>query len=82
MGTVTTSEESERQLAEALRARATGAGGPPVRPPGSRARSRRAAAEPMRARTALLLALAGGILLGALLALLSLLDPTLLPPIG
>jgi hypothetical protein len=73
--------EPEQRLAEALRARATGAGrvgfgGAP--PP------RAAATGPgtSGARTALLLALAAGLLVGVLLALLSLLAPGVLPPLG
>lgn len=67
---------SERRLAEALRARAAGGGYPgPVRgrPDGTRG---------IGARTALLLALLGGAVLGTGLALLSLLVPGLLPPLG
>jgi hypothetical protein len=79
MTSVTESDESERRLAEALRARATGAGrGAVATPPAPRA-----AVRPMRpvtsARTALLIALMGGATLGMLLALLSLLAPGVLP---
>jgi hypothetical protein len=77
---VTATDESERRLAEALQARATGAGrgttgatGPP----------RRAAVRSgTSTRTALLLALLGGAVLGTALALLSLLAPGVLPPLG
>jgi hypothetical protein len=78
MGPVTATDESERRLAEALQARATGAGGlGPTRP---------APRVPGRARastgTALLLALLGGAALGTVLALVSLLAPGVLPPLG
>ena len=74
--------EPEQRLAEALRARATGAGAPPP--------ERYAAAdEPvsefaaeatgMRVATALLIALAVGLLLGVALAMVSLLAPGVLP---
>lgn len=67
-------DDSERRVAEALRARATGAGRPgPVSTsaPGG-----------MSVRSALLTALLAGVVLGLLLALLSLLVPGLLPPLG
>ena len=68
------SDESERRVAEALRARATGAGRPgPVRAAGPGG---------MSVRSALLTALLAGVVLGLLLALLSLLVPGLLPPLG
>lgn len=68
------SDDSERRLAEALRAQARG-GGRPVSPPrGEPAR--------MSVRTALMLALLGGAVLGMALALLSLLAPGLLPALG
>lgn len=69
--------DPERRLAEALRAQARG-GGRPMMPP-------RAEPEPapgMSVRTALLLALLGGAILGTVLALLSLLTPGLLPALG
>ncbi len=67
-------DESERRVAEALRARATGAGRPgPVGTGGSGG---------MSIRSALLTALLAGVVLGLLLALLSLLVPGLLPPLG
>jgi hypothetical protein len=70
---VSPSDESERRVAEALRARATGAGrpGPVAGEPGG-----------MSVRSALLTALLAGAVLGLLLALLSLLLPGLLPPLG
>jgi hypothetical protein len=75
---VTATDESERRLAEALQARATGAGG--------RGATRPARHVPGRAgtstRTALLLALLGGAALGTMLGLLSLLAPGVLPPLG
>ncbi len=107
--TVSTSEESERRLAEAMRAHASGvgrpgfvsrnpaplAGQPPVQPPFvgggdpvdgpgtgvTRGRSAvwTALAE---ARLTLLLALLAGAVLGVALALLSLLAPGVLPPLG
>jgi len=67
------SDESERRVAEALRARAGGAGRPgPMS----------AAPAGMSVRSALLTALLAGAVLGLLLALLSLLVPGLLPPLG
>ncbi|QYN35650.1 hypothetical protein K1T35_46460 [Pseudonocardia sp. DSM 110487] len=75
---MTATDESERRLAEALQARATGAGG----------RGRTRAASRVRGRagtstgTALLLALLGGAALGTVLALVSLLAPGVLPPLG
>jgi hypothetical protein len=78
MAPVTATDESERRLAEALQARATGAGG--------RGRTRAASRVSGRAGTstgtALLLALLGGATLGTVLALLSLLAPGVLPPLG
>jgi hypothetical protein len=72
---MTAAEESERRVAEALRARATGAGRPGALPMGSES-------DGMSGRTALLLALLVGAVLGVLLALLSLLAPGVLPPLG
>jgi hypothetical protein len=75
---VTATDESERRLAEALQARATGAGGRGTTHPARRV--------PGRAGTstaaALLLALLGGAVLGTALALVSLLAPGVLPPLG
>jgi hypothetical protein len=75
---VTTTDESERRLAEALQARASGAPG--------RATWRPARGVPGRSgtptATALLLALLGGGALGTVLALVSLLAPGVLPPLG
>ncbi len=68
------SDDSERRLAEALRAQARGGGRPVTPPRGERDR--------MSVRTALLLALLGGAVLGMALALLSLLAPGLLPALG
>ncbi len=70
-----TADESERRVAEALRARATGAGRPGAAP-------MRSESEGMSARTSLLLALLAGAALGMVLALLSLLAPGVLPPLG
>jgi hypothetical protein len=116
MMTVSTSEESERRLGEAMRAHASGAGRPgfvgrnpgplaehPAAPTGPRAGqaapSHAAAVRPGAAaagrehrpqlmvalastRLTLLLALLGGVVLGIALALLSLLVPGALPPLG
>ena len=105
---VSTSEESERRLAEAMRAHATGVGRPgfvgrhpgwtadPVGPaaapaPRSHPDGWSAAAAPSRSglRAALagswiplLWALLGGVVVGIALALLSLLAPGFLPPLG
>ena len=68
-------DESERRLAEALRAQARG-GGRPVVPP------RRAARATPSVRALLLLWLLGGAVLGCALALLSLLVPGALPAFG
>jgi hypothetical protein len=75
---MTTSGDPEQRLAEALRARASGAGWPgpspaPYEPPQPSGVS---------ARTALLLALLFGAVLGTGIALLSLLVPGFLPAIG
>jgi hypothetical protein len=69
--------DPERRLSEALRAQARG-GGRPATP------VRREPAPPagMSVRTALLIALLGGAVLGMGLALLSLLTPGLLPALG
>ena len=69
--------DPERRLSEALRAQARG-GGRPVLPP----RGEPAPPQGMSIRTALLLALLGGGVLGMVLALLSLLAPGLLPALG
>jgi hypothetical protein len=113
MMSVATSEESERRLAEAMRAHASGAGHagfagwPPapvdhVRPPAAPAPApgpapRLPAAQPETpraagrselgaaiagSRLALLVALLAGAVLGVALALLSLLAPGVLPPLG
>jgi hypothetical protein len=80
MRSVTATDESERRLAEALQARATGAGRGTTGPTGP---PRRAAVRSgTSTRTALLLALLGGAVLGTALALLSLLAPGVLPPLG
>jgi hypothetical protein len=78
MTSVTGSDESERRLAEALRARATGRAGEGTARPARRAVPRSGTS----ARTALLIALLGGAVLGTLLALVSLLAPGALPPLG
>lgn len=86
-----TGDDAERRLAEALRAQAVGVQRPGLT--GSQAvtgqgyaapRSRRAAAPPPGAglRTALLLALLAGVVLGVVLALMSLWLPGVLPPLG
>jgi hypothetical protein len=75
---VTATDESERRLAEALQARASGAGGR-----GSMPSARRVSGhDGSSAATALLLALLAGAALGTLLALVSLLAPGVLPPLG
>jgi hypothetical protein len=77
MTSVSSSDDAERRVAEALRARATGAGraGVPrtVRP---------APVVGPDVRIALLVALLGGVVLGVALALLSLLAPGVLPGPG
>jgi hypothetical protein len=114
MMTVSTSEESERRLAEAMRAHASGVGRPgfvgrnpgspaghlggptganpaPPQPwsgPGGAAAGTDAQGRAgvwralVDARLTLLLALLGGAVLGIALALLSLLAPGVLPPLG
>jgi hypothetical protein len=86
MGPVSTSDESERRVAEALRARAAGAPGmasPGMVSPGTaRPLPRQAPRAGTSVRTALLLALLGGAVLGCALALLSLLVPGALPALG
>jgi hypothetical protein len=77
MGAVTATDESERRLAEALQARATGAGGRGTTRPGRPV----SPGSGMSTRTALLLALLGGAALGTALALVSLLAPGVLPPL-
>ncbi len=83
---VSSSNESERRVAEALRAQATGAGrgGAAFPAPHGAARSAPAADVPggTATRTALLIALLGGAVLGVVLALVSLLAPGALPPLG
>jgi len=69
--------DPERRLAEALRAQARG-GGRPMTPP----RGEPDRAPGVSVRTALLLALLGGGVLGMVLALLSLLAPGLIPALG
>ena len=75
---MTATDESERRLAEALQARASGAAGRSAVRPAPRAPVRPRAS----ARGALVLALLGGVTLGTLLALVSLLAPGVLPPLG
>jgi hypothetical protein len=77
-GYVTATDESERRLAEALQARATGAGGRSTTRPARRVPGRSGTST----STALLLALLGGAALGTALALVSLLAPGVLPPLG
>jgi hypothetical protein len=73
---VTRSGESEQRLTEALRARATGAGRGGTAPwSGSDPETR-------STRLALLVALGIGLLLGVLLAVISLLSPGTLPTLG
>jgi predicted lipid-binding transport protein (Tim44 family) len=69
--------DPERRLSEALRAQARGGGRPstPVRREPARPTA-------MSVRTALVIALLGGAVLGMGLALLSLLTPGLLPALG
>jgi hypothetical protein len=78
MGCVTATDESERRLAEALQARARGTGGRGTTRPGRPVPLRSGTST----STALLLALLGGTALGAALALLSLLAPGVLLPLG
>ncbi|OLT19956.1 hypothetical protein BJF78_10455 [Pseudonocardia sp. CNS-139] len=83
---MSTSDESERRVAEALRARAAGAPGlanAGVLGQGT-ARPQRRPAPPAgtSARTALLIALLGGAVLGCALALVSLLAPGVLAALG
>ena len=73
-----TADESERRLAEALRAHARG-GGRPVVPP---SRSARSAPAGPSVRALLLIWLLGGAVLGCALALMSLLVPGILPAFG
>ncbi len=75
---MTATDESERRLAEALQARATGAGGRGSTRPARRVLGRSGTG----IGTALWLALLGGAVLGTALALLSLLAPGVLPPLG
>jgi hypothetical protein len=75
---VTATDESERRLAEALQARATGAPGRGSTRPARRVSGRVGTST----GTALVLALLGGVALGTLLALVSLLAPGVLPPLG
>ncbi|GAA1251400.1 hypothetical protein GCM10009609_13430 [Pseudonocardia aurantiaca] len=83
---MSTSDESERRVAEALRARAAGAPGMPsplmAGPGPSRPLPRQAPHSGTSIRTALLIALLGGAVLGSALALLSLLAPGVLPALG
>jgi hypothetical protein len=80
---VSTSDESERRVAEALRARAAGAGSPAMASFGTpRPLPPRAPRSGTSTRTALLIALLGGAVLGCALALLSLLVPGALPALG
>ncbi|WP_142052510.1 hypothetical protein [Pseudonocardia kunmingensis] len=79
---MTASDESERRVAEALSARASGAPrGTPRPAPSGRARSGRAPSG-TSLTTALLIALLAGAVLGSALALISLLAPGVLPPLG
>jgi hypothetical protein len=82
---VSTGDEPERRLAEALRARATGAGRPgPLMPlmPSAAAAGRRPASAGPSIVTILLIALLVGAVLGSTLALISLLLPGLVPALG
>jgi hypothetical protein len=76
---VTRSGEPEQRLTDALRARATGAGR--VEPTG-RPLSRGTADDERRMRIALLVALGAGLLVGVLLAVISLASPGALPTLG
>jgi hypothetical protein len=82
MTAVTRSDEPERRIGEALRARATGAGGLGYQAPVPYTRPAARSSQGVTTRTALLIALAAGAGLGVLCALLSLLVPGLLPAIG
>jgi hypothetical protein len=85
MTPVSSSNESERRVAEALRAHAgAGRGGSAFPAPHGAAHSAPAEGVPGGAatRTALLIALLGGAVLGVALALVSLLAPGALPPLG
>ena len=94
MTSVTTGEDSERRLAEAMRAQAAGTGRPGFvgRNPSSIGGPPASSAVPepppglwgalVGSRLPLLLALLGGIVLGVALALLSLLAPGVLPTLG
>ncbi|WP_143172198.1 hypothetical protein [Pseudonocardia thermophila] len=79
-----TTDDAERRLAEALRARAVGMQPMPSAQSYAPLRVRRAAPpEPgMSVRTALLLALLAGVVLGVVLGLMSFWLPGALPPIG
>ena len=90
---MTRSGDPEQRIADALRARSTGAGrggppplaGPPAAPPvPPRPPSLWAEAglDTTGTRLALGAALAGGILLGVIFAVLSLVEPGVLPPLG
>ncbi|MHA6797102.1 hypothetical protein ACVGVM_26850 [Pseudonocardia bannensis] len=88
-------DESEQRLSEALRARATQAGRPGGAPPpyapapaprpvspGGRTGAARPAPPLAQAGRALVVAFLAGAVLGCALALLSVLVPGLLPPLG
>jgi hypothetical protein len=79
IGTVSRSVEPEQRLSEALRARATGAGRAGLGGPRPRGGPDQDTAS---IRAAIALALAAGLLVGVLFALLSLLAPGVLPPLG
>ena len=89
MSLVAASDDAERRLAEALRARATGAGrpgptftpAPPMTQPPP-ARPAQAVEAGPSTRTVLLIALLIGTVIGAALGLLSLVAPGVLPTMG
>jgi hypothetical protein len=84
---VTRSGDPEQRLTEALRVRSTGAGRvgalPPVGPPaGPPPLWVEVGLHTTGTRLALAAALAGGILIGVIFAVLSLVAPGVLPPLG
>lgn len=79
---MTDGDESDQRLSEALRARAGGAGWPvPARATAADV-NRASPTSGVGIRTLLLIALLAGAVLGMALALVSLLVPGLLPPLG
>ena len=78
MTVVTRSAEPQQRVADAVRARATGAGHPGSDPSWDDDTEE----GPLNTRLALLIALGAGFVIGVLLALLSVLAPGVLPPLG